>query len=85
MAYLASTGIGDTAYFAPEAEFYIFDNVRYSTAANEGFYHIDSVEGWWNSGKDDPNTPTSATRPGSRAATSRWRRTTTTATCATRW
>ncbi|WP_299057299.1 type I glutamate--ammonia ligase [uncultured Nocardioides sp.] len=52
LAYLASTGIGDTAYFAPEAEFYIFDSVRYSTDANEGFYHIDSVEGWWNSGKE---------------------------------
>ncbi|TCJ23942.1 type I glutamate--ammonia ligase [Nocardioides jejuensis] len=56
-AYLASTGIADTAYFAPEAEFYIFDSVRYSTSANEGFFHIDSVEGWWNSGKDDPNNP----------------------------
>src|SRR6476469_7937832 len=38
MAYLSSTGIGDTAYFAPEAEFYVFDNVRYSTGANEGYY-----------------------------------------------
>jgi glutamine synthetase len=53
LAYLESTGIADTAYFAPEAEFYIFDNVRYSTAPNEGFYHIDSAEGWWNSGKAD--------------------------------
>ena len=53
LAYLDSTGIADTAYFAPEAEFYIFDNVRYSTGVNEGYYHIDSVEGWWNSGKDD--------------------------------
>ncbi|HSX69007.1 type I glutamate--ammonia ligase [Nocardioides sp.] len=56
-AYLASTGIADTAYFAPEAEFYIFDSVRYSTSANEGYFHIDSVEGWWNSGKDDPDQP----------------------------
>lgn len=54
-AYLASTGIADTAYFAPEAEFYIFDSVRYSTGANEGFFHIDSVEGWWNSGKESPD------------------------------
>jgi len=53
MAYLATTGIGDTVFFAPEAEFYIFDNVRYSTGVNQGYYHIDSVEGWWNSGKDD--------------------------------
>ena len=50
MAYLASTGIGDTAYFAPEAEFYVFDQVRFSTSANEGFYHIDSEAGAWNSG-----------------------------------
>jgi glutamine synthetase len=55
MAYLTSTGIGDTAYFAPEAEFYIFDSVRYSTGVNEGYYHIDSVEGWWNSGKEGDN------------------------------
>jgi glutamine synthetase len=50
MAYLGSTGIGDTAYFAPEAEFYVFDQVRFATNANEGFYHIDAVEGSWNSG-----------------------------------
>jgi glutamine synthetase len=55
MAYLTSTGVGDTAYFAPEAEFYIFDSVRYSTGVNEGYYHIDSVEGWWNSGKEGDN------------------------------
>ena len=51
-AYLASTGIADTAYFAPEAEFFIFDKVRYSTKANESFHYIDSAEGAWNSGKD---------------------------------
>ena len=55
LAYLGTTGIADTAYFAPEAEFYIFDSVRYSTGANEGYYHIDSVEGWWNSGKEGDN------------------------------
>lgn len=54
-AYLASTGIADTAYFAPEAEFYIFDSVRYATTANEGYYHIDSVEGWWNTGNEGEN------------------------------
>ena len=53
LAYLESTGVADTAFFAPEAEFYIFDSVRYSTSENEGFYHIDSQEGWWNSGKED--------------------------------
>ncbi|HJQ07616.1 MAG TPA: type I glutamate--ammonia ligase, partial [Nocardioides sp.] len=55
LAYLASTGIADTAFFAPEAEFYIFDQVRYSTGANEGYYHIDSIEGWWNSGAEGDN------------------------------
>ena len=38
MAYLKSTGIGDTAFFAPEAEFYIFDDVRFETKQNTGFY-----------------------------------------------
>ena len=49
-AYLKSTGIADTAYFGPEAEFFIFDNVRYTNSTNESSYHVDSVEGWWNSG-----------------------------------
>ena len=54
--YLKSTGIGDTAYFGPEAEFFVFDNVQYDSNANESFYSIDSVEGKWNSGQDeDPN------------------------------
>lgn len=50
-AYLRSTGIGDTAYFGPEAEFYIFDSVRFDETANNSFYHVDSVEGRWNSGR----------------------------------
>lgn len=50
-AYLRSTGIADTAFFAPEAEFYIFDDVRFETKQNEGFYHIDSIEGAWNTGR----------------------------------
>ena len=50
MAYLASTGVGDTAYFAPEAEFYVFDNVRFETKANTGFYEINSSAGAWNTG-----------------------------------
>jgi glutamine synthetase len=52
-AYLKSTGIADTAYFGPEAEFYIFDSARFLTSSNEGYYHIDSVEGAWNTGKDE--------------------------------
>jgi glutamine synthetase len=50
-AYLASTGIADTAYFAPEAEFYIFDDVRFETKQNAGYYYIDSIEGAWNTGR----------------------------------
>jgi glutamine synthetase len=51
--YLRSTGIGDTAYFGPEAEFFIFDDVRFDQKENEGYYHVDSVEGRWNSGRDE--------------------------------
>jgi glutamine synthetase len=55
-AYLKSTGIGDTAYFGPEAEFFIFDDVRYDLASNHSFYQVDSEEGTWNTGSDDgPN------------------------------
>jgi len=50
-AYLASTGIGDTAFFAPEAEFYVFDDVRFETKQNTGYYSIDSVAGAWNTGR----------------------------------
>ena len=55
-AYLKSTGIGDTAYFGPESEFFVFDNIQYDSNVNESFYSIDSVEGTWNTGRDeDPN------------------------------
>jgi len=55
-AYLKSTGIGDVAYFGPEPEFFIFDDIRYSQGANHGYYHIDSVEGVWNTGREEgPN------------------------------
>lgn len=50
--YLASTGIADTCNFGAEAEFYLFDSVRYSTEMNAGFYHVDSDEGWWNRGNE---------------------------------
>lgn len=49
-AYLKQTGIADISYWGPEAEFFIFDTVRYGGGMNEAFYHIDSAEGWWNSG-----------------------------------
>ncbi len=55
-AYLKFTGVGDTAYFGPEAEFFIFDDIRYDSSTNYGFYFIDSVEGIWNSGREEcPN------------------------------
>lgn len=53
-AYLASTGIGDTAYFGPEAEFFVFDDVRYKIAMNTCSYEVDSDEGPYVSGKIMP-------------------------------
>jgi len=54
--YLKSTGIADIAYFGPEAEFFIFDDVRYDQNQHSGYYFIDSVEGIWNSGREEnPN------------------------------
>jgi glutamine synthetase len=52
-AYLKSSNIGDTAYFGPEAEFYIFDDVRFETSERAGFYYIDSVEAAWNTGREE--------------------------------
>lgn len=51
--YLRSTGIADTAYFGPEAEFYVFDNVRYASLDNIQYAEIDSVEAGWNSAGSD--------------------------------
>lgn len=51
-AYLKSTGIADTAYFGPEAEFFLFSDVRFSQAADHGFYFIDSPEAVWNTGAE---------------------------------
>lgn len=54
--YLKSTGVADSAFFGPEAEFFIFDDVRYGYSANEAFHFVDSSEGIWNSGKEEfPN------------------------------
>lgn len=49
--YLKSTGIGDTAYFGPENEFFIFDDVRFANEARGSFFEIDSQEACWNSDK----------------------------------
>lgn len=55
-AYLQSTGIADISYWGPEAEFYLLNDIRYSQTQNSGFYQVDSVEGSWNSGRDEnPN------------------------------
>ena len=55
-AYMQSTGIGDTAFFGPEAEFFVFDDVRFGEGSNHAFHSVDSVEGYWNSGRDEgPN------------------------------
>jgi glutamine synthetase len=52
--YLKSTGLADTVYFGPEAEFFIFDSVRFDSNVNAAFYELDSIEGRWNSGKAEP-------------------------------
>ena len=55
-AYLQSTGLADISYWGPEAEFYLLNDIRYSQTQNSGFYQVDSVEGSWNSGRDEnPN------------------------------
>src|SRR5437870_3710230 len=53
--YLSSTGLADTAYFGAEAEFFIFDNVRFDQREQHGFYFIDAEEGRWNSGRTENN------------------------------
>jgi len=56
-AYLKDSGIADTAFFGPEAEFYIFDDVSYDQRSESAFYRIDSSEGVWNTGWSDPLKP----------------------------
>ena len=51
--YLRGTGIADTAYFGPEAEFYIFDSARFETAPDKAYYYLDSIEGAWNTGREE--------------------------------
>ncbi len=51
--YMKASGIADIAYFGPELEFFIFDSVRFDQNQYEGYYHIDSAEGVWNSGRDE--------------------------------
>jgi glutamine synthetase len=56
-AYLTKSRVATTSYWGPEAEFYIFNSVRFDQNAHEGYYHIDSEEGVWNSGRNggEPN------------------------------
>jgi glutamine synthetase len=51
-AYLKSSGVADTAYFGPEPEFFIFDDVRYGNQMHGAYYHVDSEEGAWNTGSE---------------------------------
>ncbi len=51
--FLNNTGIADVAYFGPEAEFFVFDDVRFDQTESQGFYYVDSVEGRWNSGRQE--------------------------------
>jgi glutamine synthetase len=53
--YLTNSGLADTAYFGAEAEFFIFDNIRFDQTANSGYYFIDAEEGRWNSGRESNN------------------------------
>jgi len=51
-AYAKSTGLADTVYFAPEAEFFVFDGIRYTSTPHEAAFSIDSEEGWWSSNRE---------------------------------
>lgn len=52
--HLRDSGFADTAYFGPEAEFFVFDDVRYDVSMQHSFYYLDSDEGEYNSGRVDP-------------------------------
>jgi glutamine synthetase len=55
-AYLKSSGVADVAYFGPEAEFFIFDDIRFDSTENSAYYYVDSAEGQWNTGRaEGPN------------------------------
>ncbi len=62
-AYLKTTGIADAAFFGPEAEFFVFDGVRFDQNQYSGYYFIDSDEGVWNSGRQNDGKPNLGHRP----------------------
>src|SRR5580693_6524086 len=53
--YLTNSGLADTAFFGAEAEFFIFDNIRFDQTSNSGYYYIDAEEGRWNTGREEHN------------------------------
>jgi glutamine synthetase len=61
--YMKSTGLADTAYFGPELEFFVFDSIRYDQTQNSGYYYIDSIEGAWNTGREQEPDATGEKRP----------------------
>ena len=66
-AYLKQTGIADTSFWGPEAEFFIFNDVKYHQDTNSAYYEVDSQEGWWNSGlggRGGPSAPRRGYFPG---------------------
>ena len=89
--YLIETGIADTCYVGPEAEFFVFDHVAFDQTVNRGYYEVDSTQGFWNRGQGfgeagaTATAATSATRCAPRRATSRRRPGTPTRTCARAW
>lgn len=70
-AYLQELGVATDAYFGPESEFFLFDNVRYASGPSGSFYHIDSEEAYWNTGAEGKIL---ATRSATKAVTSRFSR-----------
>jgi glutamine synthetase len=80
---MKSTGLGDTAYFGPEPEFFVFDSVRWGNDMSGCFFKIESEEAAWNTGKEYEHG-NNGFRPPSRVATSRCRRSTAARTCARR-
>ncbi len=51
--HMEKSGVGDTAFFGPEAEFFLFDSIKYDSNQHEAYYHVDSFEGIWNAGRDE--------------------------------
>ena len=66
LKHLSETGIGDTAYFGPENEFFVFDDIKVRDSINSQYYEIDSVEGVWNSDKELLEEPNLGHRPGTK-------------------